>query len=196
MLGEVSASAPFHSTAVGISASLEMGPSAVAVKESPEEVSAPSAPLEPIRNAVCAALESEGHNTAAALLSAGTWAETGDAIRVEVNIKKTMLGLTMNPEAEKICKAAVAEATSASRNGAPVPRFTVISADGSVAGAQNGNGPNRSGQNGAATKSGAQPARPPASGSVQAEALANPLVQEALELFSAEVRHIHDLRKR
>ncbi len=56
---------------------------------------------------VCAALAHEGHNTASVLLGAGEWREKGADIEVEVGIKKTMLSLTMNAEAEKICREAL-----------------------------------------------------------------------------------------
>ena len=63
----------------------------------------PSGPdLDHLRDAVCSALEAAGHNTAAALLANGNWTQTGDAVQVQVRMKKTMLGLTMNAEAEKI----------------------------------------------------------------------------------------------
>ena len=63
--------------------------------------------LNAIREVVTSALENEGHHTAAALLSAGNWTDAGNAIQVEVAVKKTMLGLTMNAEAEKIIRNAL-----------------------------------------------------------------------------------------
>jgi hypothetical protein len=46
---------------------------------------------------VIAALDEQGHNTAASLLGAGRWKlDEEGAIQVEVGVKKTMLGLTMN----------------------------------------------------------------------------------------------------
>jgi len=48
------------------------------------------------------------------------------------------------------------------------------------------------GENGAGA-GGAKP-RPAASGSVQAAALENPLVKQAMDLFGAEVRSVLDLR--
>ncbi len=60
-----------------------------------------------IREAVVGALDNASHNTAAVLLNGGKWSMEGDTIRVEVGIKKTMLELTMNIEAEKIAKNAL-----------------------------------------------------------------------------------------
>ena len=142
-------------------------------------------PLASLRDNICAALEAKGHNTAAALLSAGEWTETADTIRAAVNVKRTMLSLTMNAEAEKICKAVIAASGS-------TQRFTVVSADGAST-ADLANKPANNG-NGKPPTTGGRTARP-APGSIQAEALAHPLVKQAQELFSAEVRHVLDLRK-
>ncbi|HVW78802.1 MAG TPA: DNA polymerase III subunit gamma/tau [Alloacidobacterium sp.] len=124
--------------------------------------------LDRIRDAVCSALTEKGHNTAAVLLENGKWELEGDTIRVEVGIKKTMLGLTMNVEADKIAKNAL-RAIGATQ------KLLVVPGEGAAA-------------NGAARP------RPAVSGSVQAIALENPLVKQAIELFSAEVRSVLDLR--
>jgi DNA polymerase III subunit gamma/tau len=123
--------------------------------------------LDRFREAVCSALNDQGHNTAAVLLDAGKWSLEGDTIRVEAGIKKTMLGLTMNIEAEKIVKNAL-RSIGASQKLVVVP-----------------------GENGAAGSD----SRPRAvSGSVQSAALENPLVKQAMDLFGAEVRSVLDLR--
>ncbi len=124
--------------------------------------------LDRIRDAVCSALTEKGHNTAAVLLENGKWELEDDTIRVEVGIKKTMLGLTMNVEADKIAKNAL-RAIGATQ------KLLVVPGEGAAA-------------NGAARP------RPAVSGSVQAIALENPLVKQAIELFSAEVRSVLDLR--
>lgn len=123
--------------------------------------------LNRIREGICAALNDKGHNTAAALLDAGKWSVEGGTIRVEVAAKKTMLGLTMNVEAEKIARDAL-RALGASQKLVAVP-----------------------GENGATS-----PESKPrvVGGSVQAAALDNPLVKQAMELFGAEVRSVLDLR--
>ncbi|HEV2272577.1 MAG TPA: DNA polymerase III subunit gamma/tau [Acidobacteriaceae bacterium] len=140
----------------------------------PDEISPRSLPSDSIdldraREAVASALDGSGHNTAAALLSAGRWSVQDDgSLQAEVGIKKTMLGLTMNAEAWKIVREAL--------SGIGVKqKMTVIPGEGS------GN------------TSGAP--RPPISGSIQALALENPLVRQAQEIFRAEVRSVVDLRE-
>ena len=148
-------------------------------KTSPTIDEAAGSSLDALRNAICDALETSGHHTAAALLSNGNWTEADGAVRVEVSIKKTMLGLTMNAEAEKIVKNAAREA------GFMKPVSVLSSVNGSAA--------NGSTVNGAQTP----PAkRPAAAGSVQAQALAHPLVKQAIELFNGEVRSVLDLREK
>ena len=69
------------------------------------------ADLVTLRDWVTAALDEQGHNTAASLLAAGRWKLDADgAIQVEVGVKKTMLGLTMNGDAWKIVRVALHEA--------------------------------------------------------------------------------------
>jgi DNA polymerase III subunit gamma/tau len=128
-----------------------------------------AANLDQIREAVVAALDQNGHNTAAALLSAGNWkVDTDGAIQVEVGVKKTMLSLTMNAEAWRITKEAL-------RSIGASQKMTVTP-----------------GEAGSATPAAA---RQPVSGSIQAVALENPLVRQAQEIFRAEVRSVLDLRE-
>ena len=124
--------------------------------------------LDRLRDAVCSALEREGHNTASVLLHAGNWRESAGVIEVEVGIKKTMLGLTINAEAEKICRETL-------RSIGETRKLVVIP-----------------GENGGSAQKVA--AKAPAQGSIQAAALENPLVRQAQELFQAEVRSVLDLR--
>lgn len=123
-----------------------------------------------IREVITSALESESHHTAAALLSAGNWTEVGSAIQVEVAVKKTMLGLTMNADAEKIIRNAL-------RTAGFNQKLNVISSDTGT------------------TPTASKPAveRKPAAGSAQGRALGHPLVQQAQELFAADVRSVMDL---
>jgi DNA polymerase-3 subunit gamma/tau len=128
---------------------------------------AAEADLDRIAQAVCSALEREGHGTASVLLASGNWTQQGDTIQVEVAIKRMMLSLTMNADAEKICKNAM-RAIGATQKLAFVP----------------GEG-NRA------------PASKPAiaiTGSIQSAALENPLVQKAKDLFRGEIRSVLDLR--
>jgi len=127
--------------------------------------------LDLIRDTVCTALEAQGHSTASVLLSAGQWREKGDGIEVEVGIKKTMLGLTMNAEAEKICKSAL-RAIGVNQ------KLSFIPGEASASGPRLASKPTAA-----------------ASGSIQSIALENPLVRQAQELFRAEVRSVLDLRE-
>jgi DNA polymerase-3 subunit gamma/tau len=125
--------------------------------------------LQRIAQTVCAALEREGHSTAAVLLSSGRWTEQANTIQVEVSIKRVMLGLTFNTDAEKISKNAM--------------RTLGLNQKLSVIPGENLPGPG-------ATKS-----AKPVTGSIQAAALEDPLVKKAQELFDAEVRSVLDLRQ-
>jgi DNA polymerase-3 subunit gamma/tau len=126
--------------------------------------------LDSIRDAICAALDKEGHNTAAAQLLTGKWTQQGNAIQVELPMRKAMLALTINADAEAICRKAM-------RNMGANQKISFVP-----------------GENGAA---GAAPARTaaPAAGSAQSAALENPLVRRAQELFKADIRSVLDLRE-
>jgi DNA polymerase III subunit gamma/tau len=122
-----------------------------------------------LRDAVSAALDEQGHNTAASLLGAGRWKLDEDgAIRVEVGVKKTMLGLTMNADAWKIVREAL-------RGAGATQKMTVVP-----------------GETAAEPSSGTP--RTWSRDSIEAVALGNPLVRQAQELFQAEVRSVLDLR--
>jgi DNA polymerase-3 subunit gamma/tau len=147
-----------------------------ATKPSPATGDPASGDLDTIREQVAAALEQAGHNTAAALLQNGTWDDEGENIRVELAAKKTMLGLTMNAEAEKICR----EAMRVLAGDAKPKTLTFVPGEGTARG----------------PAAGRAAAKPPATGSIQAQALDNPLVKQAQELFRAEVRSVVDLRNK
>src|SRR6201995_843944 len=125
--------------------------------------------IDKLRDAVAQALHDKGHETASALLRAREWSvsEGSNTITVLVAVKKTMLSLTMNPEAERIARTALQQAGSSAK-------LIVLPGDGSA--------------------SPAPPAAPAAKGTIQSHALDNPLVKQAQELFRAEVRSILDLR--
>jgi DNA polymerase-3 subunit gamma/tau len=97
---------------VGRAAAEAKPPAAVGLAEPLSEATdgalalAPDAPpdLDRIREAVCAALGREGHETAANLIHQGGWAQQGAAIQVQLAVGKTMLALTVNAEAEAICR--------------------------------------------------------------------------------------------
>jgi DNA polymerase-3 subunit gamma/tau len=141
----------------------EPPPAKLALK-SPEE-----SDLGKLRDVVTAALDEQGHNTAASLLGAGRWKLDEDgAIQVEVGVKKTMLGLTMNGDAWKIVREAL-------RGAGATQKMTVVPGET------------------AAEPSGGAP-RTYSRDSIEAAALGNPLVRQAQELFQAEVRSVLDLR--
>jgi DNA polymerase-3 subunit gamma/tau len=124
--------------------------------------------IDKLRDAVTQALYDKGLETASALLGRGQWSSSDSTITVTVNnIGKTMLSLTMNPEAERIVRTALQQAGSSAK-------LIVVPGDGSA--------------------SPMPPAPPAAKGSLQSHALDNPLVKQAQELFRAEVRSILDLR--
>ena len=125
--------------------------------------------IDKLRDAVTLALHDKGHETASALLRAGEWSvsEGSNTITVLIAVKKTMLSLTMNPEAERIARTALQQSGSSAK-------LIVLPGDGSA--------------------SPAPPAAHAAKGTIQSHALDNPLVKQAQELFRAEVRSILDLR--
>jgi DNA polymerase III subunit gamma/tau len=126
--------------------------------------------IDKLRDAVCQALHDKGHETASALLRAGDWSlSEPNTITASVAVRKTMLSLTMNPEAERIARTAMQQTGSSAK-------LVVLPGDGS----------------GSSVPSSA----PAAKGSIQSHALDNPLVKQAQELFRAEVRSILDLRGR
>ena len=148
-------------------------PEAIAVPEvkvepEPSPVQTATADLDSLRDVVTAALNEQGHNTAASLLGAGRWKMDEDgAIQVEVGVKKTMLGLTMNGEAWKIVREAL-------RTAGATQKMTVVP--------------------GESTEQANASPRVWSRDSIEAVALGNPLVRQAQEMFHAEVRSVLDLR--
>ncbi|MFY9748595.1 MAG: DNA polymerase III subunit gamma/tau [Acidobacteriaceae bacterium] len=131
---------------------------------------APDAPpdLDRIRDAVCAALGREGHETAANLIHQGAWSQQGTGIQVQLAVGKTMLALTVNADAEAICRKAM-RAMGATQKIAFMP-------------SENG------------TKATVKDAPAPMAGSARSAAMENPLVQKTKELFKADIRSVLDLR--
>ena len=127
--------------------------------------------LDQIREAAVAALADSGHETAANLIHQGKWTQEGNAIQVELAVRKTMLTLTVNGEAEAIVRKTM-KAMGATQKIAFVPGEN---------GASGSKGPAREG-----------PA--PLAGSAQSAAMENPLVKKTQELFKADIRSVLDLR--
>jgi DNA polymerase-3 subunit gamma/tau len=125
--------------------------------------------VDAICQAVVQALAAAGHATASQLLSTGSWTLEGSNLRIEVpGMGKKMLALTVNAVAEKVIRQEL------QRLGAP-SRFMVVPGEG------------RAG-------SSAAPLAAAHAGSVHEAALADPMVQRAKEIFSAEIRSVVDLR--
>jgi DNA polymerase-3 subunit gamma/tau len=132
--------------------------------------------LDRIREAVCAALASAGHETAANLVHQGNWTEQGNAIQVEMAVRKAMLSLTVNAEAEAICRKTM-KAMGATQKIAFVP------GENGGTGAKAGPGRESSARESA-----------PIAGSAHSAAMENPLVKKTQELFKADIRSVLDLR--
>jgi DNA polymerase-3 subunit gamma/tau len=112
------------------------------------------------------AAKSQG--SAADALADAEWKIVGDEIRVQTELSKTMLPMVINPEADKIVRAALRSAGSGQLKLVLLP--------------------------GSGSSSASKKPRPAKSGSVQAKALEHPVVQEAQRLFNAEIRNVIDLR--
>ncbi len=140
-----------------------------ALAKAPQMAPANAADVNTLRQAVVQALASGGHQSASQLLGSGVWTIDGANLRIEVGgIGKKMLALTVNAAAEKIIRQEL------QRLGGPA-RLMVVPGEGAAAG-------------------GGPAMAEPLAGSVQEEALNNPLVQRAKEIFNAEVRSVVDLR--
>jgi DNA polymerase-3 subunit gamma/tau len=143
-----------------------------ALAKAPESSAVPTGELnvETMRQTVVSALSNAGHSSAAQLLHTAEWTLDNASLRIEVHgISKKVLGLTVNPTAEKVIRQELQQL------GAP-SRFLLT--------ASGGSGPAKA----------AAPVVP--SGSVQAAAMAHPLVKRAQEIFKAEVRSVVDLRQK
>ena len=138
------------------------------LRESAPAASGEALNVDALRTAVVQALAQGGHQSASTLLSSGNWTLDAGNLKIEVaGLGKKMLALTINAAAEKIIRAEL------QRLNGPA-RFLVVPGEGVAAGAT--------------------AAAAPLAGSVQEEALKNPLVQKAKEIFHAEVRSVVDLR--
>jgi DNA polymerase-3 subunit gamma/tau len=165
--------APFPAAAAPANGYAEAAPQTEgALAMAPDPVAAPAGPVdaESLRTSIVEALAGGGHKSAAELLSTSAFTLDGASLRVEVpGVGKKMLALTVNPAAEKIIRQEL------QRLNAPT-RFMVVPGEGAA--------------------SAAPAAAAPKAGSVQADALANPLVERAKEIFHAEVRSVVDLRQK
>ena len=120
------------------------------------------------RLAVEALAALKNQDTAAEALEDSTWTMEAGEIRVQTGVSKAMLGMVVNPEAEKVVRAALRTAGAGSLKLILLPGTTT-----------------------AAEKK----PRPPKTGTVQAKAMQHPIVQQAQRLFQAEIRNVIDLRE-
>ena len=100
------------------------------------------------------------------------WRISDGVLRVQTGFSKTMLGMVLNPDAEKIARAAILQANTKAGGAALKVEW--------LPGAPTETKP-------AATKRAAR------SGSAQAKAEEHPIVRQAQELFQAEIRKVIDL---
>ncbi|HEU4635376.1 MAG TPA: DNA polymerase III subunit gamma/tau [Edaphobacter sp.] len=120
------------------------------------------------RLAIEALSAAKSQGSAADALADAEWKIVGDEIRVQTELSKTMLPMVVNPEAEKIVRAALRGAGSGQL------KLVLLPGSGSSAAAKK--------------------PRAAKSGSAQAKALEHPVVQQAQRLFNAEIRNVIDLR--
>ena len=127
--------------------------------------SALSSDLDSMQQAVVAALETAGQGSAAEAIHSALWSLVQGEVRIQTEISKTLLPVTLNPTAEKIVRETL-------RNGGAL-RFVLLAA--------------------ASGTSSTKKPRAARSGSAQAKAMEHPMVQQAQRLFDAEIQSVIDL---
>ncbi len=134
----------------------------------PQPVFTPAATSDaaPIQRAVVDALIAAKQSSAADAMSDAAWTITANEARVQTELSKTMLPVVLNPEAEKIARAALREI-------AATLKLVLLP--------------------GAAKANAAKKPKSALAGSAQAKALEHPMVQEAQKLFGAEIQSVIDL---
>ena len=119
----------------------------------------------PAQTAVVEALASAGLTTASDAMADAVWNLADGEATIQTELSKTMLGVVINAEAEKVVRAALRTAG--------ILRMTLLP--------------------GAAQPAAAKKARTAKSGSAQAKAQEHPMVQQAQRLFGAEIQSVIDL---
>ena len=153
---------------------LGMGSVPVAVLEPEAPVTSAPAPsggqsADELQHIVIEALMNAKSQTSAAdALADAEWRVENGEIRVQTELSKTMLPVVVNPEADKIVRAALRSA------GAGGLKLVLLP--------------------GAGSSSAAKKPKTVRTGSAQAKALEHPVVQQAQKLFEAEIRNVIDLR--
>jgi DNA polymerase-3 subunit gamma/tau len=118
-----------------------------------------------LQRLVVEALSAARQNSAADAMGDATWTIANGEASVQTDISNTMLPHVMNPEAEKVARAAL--------RSAGVMKFTLLA--------------------GAAKPVADKKPRVARSGSAQAKAMEHPMVQQAQKLFDAEIQTVIDL---
>jgi DNA polymerase-3 subunit gamma/tau len=118
------------------------------------------------QHTVIEALTTAAQTSAAEAFADATWTLADNEARVQTALSKTMLPIVINPDAERIARAALRDAG--------ILKLTLLP--------------------GAAAPTAAKKSRPARTGSVQAKALEHPMVQQAQKLFAAEIQTVIDLR--
>ena len=118
------------------------------------------------QQAVVEALAIAKLTSAADAMADAAWTIANGEANVQTELSKTMLPVVMNPEAEKIARSAL--------RAAGIHKLTLLA--------------------GTAAPAAAKKPRPARTGSVHAQALEHPMVQQAQKLFHAEVQTVIDLR--
>ena len=118
--------------------------------------------------AIDALMSARSQSTAADAIGDSYFAVTGHDLTIQTTHSKTMLPSVINPEAEKIVRAAI-------QSTAPGLKITLLPAPAT------------------AKSMSLKKPRTAKSGSAQARALEHPIVQEAQRLFNAEIRNVIDL---
>jgi DNA polymerase-3 subunit gamma/tau len=118
------------------------------------------------QHAVVEALAAASQTSASEAFADAVWTLANGEARVQTELSKTMLPVVLNPEAEKIARAALRDAG--------VLKLTLLPAAATAA---------------------AKKSRPARTGSVQAKALEHPMVQQAQKLFATEIQTVIDLRE-
>ncbi len=120
------------------------------------------------RVATEALMNAQSQGSAADAIADAEWKIEGGEIRVQTELSKIMLPMVVNPEADKIVRAALREA------GAGALKLVLLP--------------------GTAAATEEKKPRAAKTGSAQAKAMEHPVVQQAQRLFNAEIRNVIDLR--
>jgi DNA polymerase-3 subunit gamma/tau len=128
-------------------------------------MSGKTTPADP-KLAVVEALAAAKLTSAAEALDAAAWTLAGGEALIQTILSKTMLPVVINPDAERIARAALRDAG--------ILKLTLLPA---------------------AAPAVAKKPRPARTGSIQAKALEHPMVQQAQKLFSADLQTVIDLRE-